>query len=376
MLPADGLRRFVHSSRRLACTAAVGLGAATACTGDAAPGRDLQVAHGDIAAAPAEVRTIGLDSTLLAQAFDSAARMPRLYSLLVARHGELIREAYYNGATADSRANIKSASKSIISALVGIAIAEGELTGLHQPIAPFFPEYAAAHSDPRIRDVTIEDLLSMRAGLEPTSFGNYGAWVSSSNWVRNALTRPFVDEPGGRMLYSTGSSHILSAILTRATGMSTLAYARAKLFEPMSIELAAWTADPQGVYFGGNEMRLRPRELLAFAEMYRNGGVHDGERLLPAEWIDGSWTQRTMSRFNGHGYGLGWWMRERRGYDVYFAWGYGGQYAFIVPELELTVVTTSDAVSPREGGHNRALHDLLTNVLIPAAEIGAGSEGP
>lgn len=350
-----------RAPRTLLLAAFVGV----ACAVDAPAARDA-ADRTDVAAAEDVRATIGLDSALLAQAFDSAARMPRLRSLLVARHGDLIREAYYNGARADGRANIKSASKSIISALVGVAIAEGHLTGLDQTVAPFFPDYVRANPDARIHQVTIEDLLSMRAGLQPTSFGSYGAWVSSSNWVQNALARPFVDEPGGRMLYSTGSSHILSAVLTRATGMSTLAYARTKLFDPMGIRLASWTADPQGIHFGGNEMSLRPRELLAFAELYRNGGRHDGVQLVPESWIERSWTQRTTSPYNGHGYGLGWWLRERRGYDVYFAWGYGGQYAFIVPELELTVVMTSDPVSPREGVHNGALHELLTNVLIPA----------
>ncbi|HSJ09550.1 MAG TPA: serine hydrolase [Longimicrobiales bacterium] len=319
------------------------------------------------AATPQAAPVTHLDSVLLSAAFDSAARMPRLRSLLVSWRGELVREAYYHGATANTHANIKSASKSIISALVGIAIAEGHLDGVDQPIAPLFESHARSNADPRIRDVTIGHLLSMQAGLEPTSFGNYGAWVSSGNWVRNALTRRFVDDPGGRMLYSTGSTHILSAALTEATGMSTLAYARARLFAPLGIELRGWATDPQGVYFGGNEMRLRPRELLAFAELYRNRGRHDGTQLIPESWIDASWVQRTTSPFNGHGYGLGWWMRQRRGHDVYFAWGYGGQYAFIVPSLELTVVTTSDAVSAREGDHNRALHALLTDLLIPAA---------
>jgi CubicO group peptidase (beta-lactamase class C family) len=196
--------------------------------------------------------------------------------------------------------------------------------------------------------------------------------VASANWVRFAIQRPFVDEPGGRMLYSTGSTHILSAVLTRATGMSTLAYARMKLARPLGITLAPWTRDPQGVYFGGNEMRLRPLDMLAIGEMYRNGGRHDGTQVMPEAWIRDSWTQRTSSPLNGHGYGLGWWMRKSGAHDVYFAWGYGGQYIFIVPDLELTVVTTSDAVSPREGDHNRQIHRLLDDLIIPAAERGAG----
>jgi CubicO group peptidase (beta-lactamase class C family) len=315
--------------------------------------------------------TRGLDSALVAEAYRVAGGLPRLHSLVVARHGEVAREQYFRGPGRNGRANIKSASKSIISALVGIAIAEGRLAGLDQPIAPFFPTHVGANADPRLARVTIGNLLSMQAGLEPTSFSNSGQWVASRNWVRFALQRPFEDEPGGRMLYSTGNTHLLSAILTRATGMSTLAYARAKLGRPLGIELLAWTRDPQGIYFGGNEMHLRPRELLAFGELYRNGGRHNGTQIVPEAWIRASWTQRTTSPFNGHGYGLGWWMRPMRGYDVYFAWGYGGQYVFIVPQLELTVVTTSDPVSPREGDHNRALHRLLADYVIPAAERGA-----
>ncbi|NJD08978.1 MAG: serine hydrolase, partial [Gemmatimonadetes bacterium] len=217
-----------------------------------------------------------MDSLTLAQAWARAAVLPRLHSLLVARHGELLGERYYHGYTAARRANIKSASKSIISALVGIAIAEGKLSGLDQPIAPFFQPDLPSQPDARLQQITIEHLLSMRSGLEPTSFGNYGEWVSSRNWVRYVLRQPFADVPGGRMLYSTGSTHLLSALLTRATGMSTFAYARDRLMRPLGIELASWTRDPQGVYFGGNEMALRPRELLRFGERYRNAGRYQG----------------------------------------------------------------------------------------------------
>ena len=328
------------------------------------------IAAAAVSAPGAQSATAGLDSALLADAFTLASELPRLHSLLVARHGELVRERYFRGPGRNRAANIKSASKSVISALVGIAIAEGHIEGVDQTVASFFPDYIPASADPRLATVTIGNLLSMQAGLEPTSFQNYGRWVASRNWARFALQRPFVDDPGGRMLYSTGSSHLLSAILTKATGQSTLAYARAKLARPLGIELPAWTRDPQGVYFGGNEMLLRPRDLFAFGEMYRNGGRHGGQVILSEEWIRDSWVQRTTSRFNGHGYGLGWWLRQSNGYDVRFAWGYGGQYVFIVPELELTVVTTSDPYSAREGDHNRALHDLLDEYLIPAAERG------
>lgn len=357
--------------------AAVLLLAAALCACDGAAGRDETrvPAAANTAQADGPAPTHGLDSALVAQAFEQAAALPRLHALLVARHGDLAREEYFRGPGRNGRANIKSASKSIISALVGIAIAEGHLEGLDQPIAPFFASYIGADADPRIRTVTLENLLSMQAGLEPTSFGNYGAWVTSSNWVRFVLTRPFVDEPGGRMLYSTGSTHLLSAILTRATGMSTLEYARTRLARPLGIELAGWTRDPQGVYFGGNEMLMRPADMLAFGELYRNGGMHEGTQIVPEPWIRESWVLRTSSRFNSHEYGLGWWARTARGHDVYFAWGYGGQYIFVVPDLELTVVTTSDAVSPREGGHNGTLHRLIDDLLIPAAERGSGPSG-
>ena len=198
-------------------------------------------------AEPAQVvDTLPLDSV-----FARAERLPRLHSLIVARGGDIVREAHYRGPGLDAPANIKSAGKSIISALVGIAIAEGALRDTLQPIAPFFADELRGDSLlVRKQQITIGHLLSMQSGLEPTSFGNYGEWVSSSNWVRNAVRRPMVADPGGRMLYSTGTSHLLSAILTEATGRSTLAYAREKLFSPMDISLRAWTTDPQGIYFG------------------------------------------------------------------------------------------------------------------------------
>lgn len=320
--------------------------------------------------APIEVATVGLDSALTVRALDRAAELPRLRSLLIARHGDLLHEEYRDGAAADRYANIKSASKSVLSALVGVAIAEGHLEGVDQAVAPFFKELIPEDADPQLRELTIGDLLSMRAGLRSTSMGNYGDWVTSSHWVRYVLDQPMVDEPGGRMLYSTGSSHLLSAILTRATGRSTLQYAREKLAQPLDVDIPAWTADPQGIYFGGNEMSMTPRDMLVFGEMYRNGGVHEGREVVPGDWVETSWQPRTVSPYNGYRYGYGWWSRRSGERTGYFAWGYGGQFIFIVPDLELTVVTTSDPNAPRAGGHLRDVHELLDDYIIPAAVRG------
>jgi len=306
-----------------------------------------------------------VDTIRLARAYRRADELPRLRSLLVQWKGELVAEEYYRGATRATRANIKSASKSVLSALVGIAIAQGRIRDVHQTIGELLPAETRA-LDSLKRSITVGDLLSMRAGLQSTSFGNYGAWVNSRNWVRYALARPMVAEPGGPMIYSTGSSHLLSAILTRTTGMSTYRFAERNLARPLGIPLRPWLADPQGIYFGGNEMRLTPRSMLRLGELYLHRGRAGARDVVPSWWVDSSFVPRTSSRFNRHQYGYGWWSRRSHGVDIRFAWGYGGQYIFIVPELELVVVMTSDATSERERGHNAALHRMLDEEIIPS----------
>jgi CubicO group peptidase (beta-lactamase class C family) len=307
------------------------------------------------------------DSALLAQAYAQARALPRLRSLLIHWRGSLVREHYFRGATRARPANIKSASKSVISTLVGIAIARGQIRDIHQTIGELLPE-ATRDLEPAKRAITVEDLLTMRTGLQSTSFNNYGAWVTSRNWVRDALRRPLVAEPGGEMIYSTGSTHLLSAILTRATGVSTYQYAQQVIARPLGIPLRAWTRDPQGIYFGGNEMRMTPREMVAFGVLHLNGGrAPGGRQVVPKAWIDSAWVRRTRSGWSDQEYGYGWWIRRAGVHDVYFAWGYGGQYIFVVPSLQLVVVTTSDPeATTRERGHLEAIQALLDNAIVPA----------
>jgi CubicO group peptidase (beta-lactamase class C family) len=322
------------------------------------------------AAASAQVASADALRVSFDEAVAAASELPRIHSLLVSLRGDLVLERYFNGRRAATPANIKSASKSIVSALVGIAIDRGHLEDVDQPIAPFFGDVLGA-ADPR-RQITIEDLLTMRSGLESTSNRNYGAWVQSRNWVRHALTRPLVDEPGTRMEYSTGNTHLLSAILTKVTGRSTWQLAQETIAKPLGFSLAQWARDPQGIYFGGNDMLMTPRQMLAFGELYLRRGQMKGIRLVSEEWIDASLVPRERSSFSEQMYGYGWWIREIAGEKAFYAWGFGGQFIFIVPDLDLVVVSTSAAtVGDDRRSHRRTVDEIIEQLIVaPLAEAG------
>lgn len=318
-----------------------------------------------------------LDPGLLNRAFDRAAHLPRLHALIVARDGKVMAERAFRGPGLSTPVNVKSVSKTVMSALVGIAIGRGVLTGPDQPIAPLLDGSLPRGADPQLARVTVGKLLSMQAGLERTSGHNYGRWVASRDWVRYVLARPFVDAPGGAMLYSTGNWHVLSAILTRTAGRSTHALARDWLGKPLGIAIPAWQRDPQGIFMGGNNMLLSPRAMLRFGELYRTGGTWQGRRVIPESWIRASWTPHTVSRFSGDQYGYGWFITGMCGHTVYYARGFGGQFIHVVPSLAMTVVITSDRTQrTRVGGYREALTALLRDDLIPAAVKADGGACP
>ncbi|RFC63390.1 class C beta-lactamase-related serine hydrolase [Fulvimarina endophytica] len=319
-----------------------------------------------------------------ADAIARAGSFANLRTMLVAVNGETLVDEGFGGYATNRPANIKSASKSLISLLVGIAIDKGLIENADQPIADFLEAKFPPDPDPRLEEITIGNLLSMQAGLERTSGANYGAWIASRDWVADALSRPFVDEPGGSMLYSTGSTHLLSAVLTRASGRPTREIARDWLagsgIGPIDFE-----RDPQGIDLGGNQTAMTPRSLLNLGELYRRGGVvADGTRIVSQDWIEASWTPRTRSRFHAGRYGYGWFIERFAGEDAYYGWGYGGQMIYVVPSLELTVAITSDETVPSgRTGYREDLHALVSQEIIPAARAtldaraggDAGSEG-
>jgi CubicO group peptidase (beta-lactamase class C family) len=305
-------------------------------------------------------------ATALDEALRGAHALPRLHSVTIAQDGRILAEQHYRGPALTTPHNIKSASKTVLSALVGCAIARGVLRGVDQPVLPLLGPRQPAGLDPRAAAITIGHLLTMRAGLERTSGQNYGGWATARDPVTYALTRPFVDEPGGSMQYSTGSTHILGAALSRAAGRSLLDLARDWLGAPLGISIPAWSRDPQGRYYGGNDMLLTPRALLRIGEVYRLGGLWSGVPVVPASWVSESWMPRTRSSWSGQLYGYGWWIGAASGQPVFFAWGYGGQMLYVVPGMALSVVMMSDPTGPRDPVHMAALHALLADGILPA----------
>jgi len=311
---------------------------------------------------PFAARQISIDEVASA-----VASLSRVSGFILFQNGDIAHQYYARGGAFARPINIKSASKTILSALTAIALQRGDLKSLDAPISEFLPQYfARIPQDDRRRTITVRHLLTMSSGLPSTSIYNYGAWVSSRDWIAYVLDQELVYEPGTRMTYSTGDTHLLAAVLTKAAGTSLRAYAQRHLFDPLGVQIGGWDRDPQGNYFGGNNMALSPQALLAFERLYLEGGVREGRRVLSTDWIDTSWTPRFLnSSFNTrHDYGYLWWHTRYAGHATWFAWGYGGQFLFVIPSLNAIVVFTGDPDARSRGG-NDVIYDLMERTIVP-----------
>lgn len=316
-----------------------------------------------------------LATPLLAQtnpwtaALDTARSFDQCHAMMIRQSGQSVLTEVFRGPGLNRAVPIKSVSKTIVAALTGAALDRGELPSLGATLGQVAPRLIPANADPRVAGITVENLVTMQTGLERTSGANYGGWVNSRNWVANALARPFVAEPGARMLYSTGSFHILGAVLSEVSGQSLLTLARARLGDPLGIEIPAWTRDPQGRYLGGNEMALTLDAMVRFGEMYRSDGQFNGTQVLSADWVRQSFEERTQSFFSGLGYGYGWFLGEGAGVQYALARGYGGQIICVAPDIELTLAITSDPLRPaRSGGYFGDLQRLIEQQILPLAK--------
>ncbi len=293
---------------------------------------------------------------------DAIDGLPQLHSLQIQRRDAVIFAHAQRGAGLNKPANIKSCSKSIVALLLGAAINRQEVFSVDATLQEVAPQLLPADATPGSERITMEDLVTLRAGLERTSGGNYGAWINSPNWIADVLTRPMVAEPGEQMLYSTGSTHVLGAALTEATGQSLLKLTRDRLGAPLGIEIPAWTRDPQGYYLGGNEMAITPRSMLKIAVLLRDCGAFGREQVIPEGWILDSTKPYGRSAFSGLDYGYGWFLSPS-GYAL--ARGYGGQIIAAHSGRGLAVAITSDPTRPaRSGGYFAELVSLLDGPIL------------
>lgn len=270
-------------------------------------------------------------------------------SMLVARHGTLVHETYFNGYDRDEAHDLRSATKSFTSALIGIAIDQGLLVGVDEPVLPRLGGEAGVRNfDPRKREITVENLLTMTPGLacddwNRNSPGNEEKMYEERDWVGFILDLPMVADPGTRYGYCTGGVVLLGAVLGHASGRRADLYAREVLFEPLGIARAEWEFTPTGAVDTGGHLHLRPRDMAKFGQLFLQQGVWEGQRILSAAYVERSTSFRVRTISNEE-YGYLWWRRTAyRGttpVQTYYAVGNGGQQIIVAPSLDMVAVFT------------------------------------
>ncbi len=296
-----------------------------------------------------------------------------MVSTLIIKNGYLVHETYYDDFwDGNYTRNIFSCTKSVTSTLLGIAIEEGYISSVDEPVLDFFPNRTFANTDTRKQTMTILDLLTMTAGFNwieapyTSSESHYMQMTESDDWVQFVLDRPMEYTPGEFWEYNTGASHLLSAILNVSTGMFTQHFAEERLFLPLGITEYSWTRDPQGNVNGGSNLNLRPRDMAKFGFLFLNNGTWDGVQIVPANWAATATAQHiTLSETTGYGYQ--WWVHPRL--SAYSARGYLGQLIYVFPQLNMIVIFTAST---------NALEDsyLIENYILPSAGIIPGGYTP
>lgn len=309
----------------------------------------------------------GIDSAKLrAMLEDMQKKKLPMHAVLVIRHGSLVMEAYFHPYQADSRHFLTSATKSIVSALVGIAIDQEYLRGVDQKALDFFPEIKNTDDEKLKQAITLEHLLSMSSGLDwPAKNLDEKLWaemVRSQDWVKYVLDRPVAAAPGTLFNYNSGGSHLLSAILQKATGMSALEFARQKLFTPLGIFNVSWAADPRGINQGATGLDMTAHDMAKFGYLYLKDGMWNGQQIVPAEWVRTSTQAKVDAAYPGPGkyYGYQWWIEPATGYK---ASGFGGERIFVIPDQDMVVVFLGEIL---EGGKQFLPEEYLQNYILPA----------
>lgn len=272
------------------------------------------------------------------ETFDS---FPLLSSVIV-RNGYIVDEYYKDGYDENSVFVLNSASKSVTSALIGIAVDMGLIESVDVPISTYFPQ--VLENGGYWAEITIRHLLTHTSGIDMSDTADWYDWRSSANWVQYILDRSVTSRPGTVFNYSTGNTHLLSAILQQASGMTLEEFGKRYLFDPMEMNSASVSADAQGISDGGNGVSMNIYDMAKFGMLYLNGGEWQGSQLVSQDWVTQSTTVQFERDSGSADYGYQWWVRTfgDHDYPAYFAQGHAGQYIFVVPDLQLVIAMTSN----------------------------------
>ena len=295
-----------------------------------------------------------MDSKVLADAFDYIRqhRIP-IHSLTIVRNGYIVLDAYFWPFQDGQLHDLASVTTSVTSTLVGIAIEQGRLAGVSQPLLGAFDQRPIANRDARKERITLEHLLTMTSGLDCVASHEITLFqmMQSSDWIQFMLDRPMAAEPGARFEYCSGGMHLLSGVITRATGTNSLDFARRELFGPLGINEVAWPADPQGIPNGWGDLHLQPRDMAKIGYLWLNGGRWEGRQLVPAEWLQAATRVHAHPGFSpGQEYGYALWIYPDRTPSIYEGLGRGGQRISVAPALNLVVVFTGGGFEPGDIG--------------------------
>lgn len=281
-------------------------------------------------------------------------------SVLVIRDGYIVYEEYNNGFSKEDLQEQWSITKSIISALIGILIKDGMIKNAEQSMMEFF-DYNFQVNEQCISKIKLRNLLNMTSGF---LWNNdiYKQWLKSDSLVDFILKSDTEYEPEEHFYYDDHNAYMLSAIITKLSGLSTEKYAERHLFEPLGIKNYKWEKDNKGINIGGYGAFLTSRDMAKLGYLYANHGIWEDKQIIDIDWINVSTSVQSKGGLpERDAYGYMWWVSNVDGYLAYYACGFGGQYIYIIPELDIVFVSTASPYAAHQENKN-----LVKKFIIPS----------
>lgn len=354
------------STRRRFSSGLVAAGASAALTGGFARGQATPGAEWEMGA----LERLGFDPGLGDEIVAALPNFPAVTGVCVVRHGLLAFEHYIGGYTASDLVDIRSVTKSVTSALVGIAIEQGDLDHIDVTVGEAIPHRIPAGAAPGVAGITLQSFLSMTSGLWWDGHADWGLLLDAENWVENTLRQPIVADQGSQFIYNTGGSHLAGVMLAEIVGRPLEDYAAVHLFVPLGIEPGDWMRSPQGEVNGGSGLELLPRDMAKLGHLLMANGEWFGGQVVDSAYSRDATTRQSDGEAVtggsiGVAYGFQWWVTGATGHEAFFALGFGGQYVYVVPALELVVVVAAgfeDGETPFLTSHR----PIPEQIVIPA----------